>query len=117
MAYNFKDKTGDFNNIIKQLYIRQAFAHLEDQAGYIKAFFHGAGGQGYGPIPAIPPSPWTPASATKNPYPFSVPAAVSLLKSHGWTVTRAAPTCARSQDRARASAAPASRPAPSWRST
>ena len=87
VAFNFKDKTGDFNNIIKQLYIRQAFAHLEDEAGYIKAFFHGAGGQGYGPIPSIPASPWTPASATKNPNPFSVSAAVSLLKSHGWTVT------------------------------
>ena len=86
VTYNFKDKTGNFNNIIKQLYIRQAFAHLEDQAGYIKAFFHGAGGQGYGPIPSIPPSPYTPPSATKNPYPFSVSAAVNLLKSHGWTV-------------------------------
>ena len=46
VTYNFKDTTGDFNNIIKQLYIRQAFAHLEDQKGYIKAFFHGAGGPG-----------------------------------------------------------------------
>ncbi len=44
MAYNFKDTTGDFNNIIKQLYVRQAIAHLEDQNGYIKAFFNGAGG-------------------------------------------------------------------------
>jgi peptide/nickel transport system substrate-binding protein len=87
VTYNFKDTTGNFNDIIKQLYIRQAFAHLEDEAGYIKAFFHGAGGQGYGPIPAIPPSPYTPASATKNPYPFSVSAAVKLLKSHGWTVS------------------------------
>ncbi len=87
VAFNFKDKTGDFNNIIKQLYIRQAFAHLEDEAGYIKAFFYGAGGQGYGPIPQIPPSPWTPPSATHNPFPFSVPDAVKLLKDHGWTVT------------------------------
>jgi len=86
VAFNFKDHTGDFNNIIKQLYIRQAIAHLEDEAGYIKAFFFGAGGQGYGPIPQIPPSPWTPASATKNPYPFSVNAAISILKTHGWTV-------------------------------
>jgi peptide/nickel transport system substrate-binding protein len=86
VTFNFKDHTGDFNNIIKQLYIRQAFAHLEDEAGYIKAFFFGAGGQGYGPIPQIPPSPWTPASATKNPYPFSVNDAISILKSHGWTV-------------------------------
>ena len=42
--YNFADKTGDFNNIINQLYVRQALAHLENQEGYIKAFFHGAGG-------------------------------------------------------------------------
>jgi len=86
VTFNFKDKTGDFNNIIKQLYVRQAIAHLEDEAGYIKAFFHGAGGQGYGPIPAVPPSPWTPKSATKNPYPFSVSAAINLLKSHGWAI-------------------------------
>ena len=86
VTYNFKDKTGDFNNIIAQLYIRQAFAHLEDEQGYIKAFFHGAGGPGYGPIPAIPPSPYTPANATQNPYPYSVTDAVKLLKQHGWTV-------------------------------
>src|SRR6266699_2557915 len=86
VAFNFKDKTGDFNNIIKQLYIRQAFAHLENEAGYIKAFFYGAGGQGYGPIPSIPPSPYTPTNALTDPYPFSVSAAVSLLKAHGWTV-------------------------------
>ncbi|MGH3302147.1 MAG: ABC transporter substrate-binding protein [Streptosporangiaceae bacterium] len=86
VAYNFKDTTGDFNNIVNQLYIRQAFAHLEDEAGYIKAFFYGAGGQAYGPVPAIPPSPYTPANATSDPYPFSVPAAISLLKAHGWTV-------------------------------
>src|SRR5216683_2318330 len=86
VAFNFKDKTGDFNNIVKQLYIRQAFAHLENEAGYIKAFFFGAGSQGYGPIPAIPPNPWTPPSATKNPYPFSVQAAINLLKSHGWAI-------------------------------
>jgi peptide/nickel transport system substrate-binding protein len=84
--YNFADKTGDFNNIINQLYIRQALAHLEDEAGYIKAFFHGAGGLAYGPIPSVPTSPYTPANALKNPYPYSVSAAAGLLKSHGWTV-------------------------------
>lgn len=86
VVYNFKDHTGDFNKIIAQLYIRQAFAHLENEQGYIKDFFHGAGGPGYGPIPAIPPSPYTPANATSNPYPYSVAKAVSILKSHGWTV-------------------------------
>ncbi|HYB88171.1 MAG TPA: ABC transporter substrate-binding protein [Streptosporangiaceae bacterium] len=84
--YNFADKTGDFNNIIRQLYVRQALAHLEDEEGYVKAFFHGAGGLAYGPVPAVPVSPYTPANAIKNPYPFSVSAASSLLKSHGWNV-------------------------------
>jgi peptide/nickel transport system substrate-binding protein len=86
VAYNFKDKTGDFDSIIGQLYIRQAMAHLEDEQGYIDAFFHGAGGQAYGPIPAIPKSPFAPSDATVNPYPFSVSDAVSLLKVHGWKV-------------------------------
>src|SRR6202034_927082 len=62
IAYNFKDTTGDFNNIIDKLYIRQALAHLEDEQGYIKAFFDGAGGQAYGPVPAIPKSPYAPAN-------------------------------------------------------
>jgi peptide/nickel transport system substrate-binding protein len=86
-AYNFKDTTGDFNNIIKQLYIRQAIAHLENEPGYIKAFFNGVGGQAYGPVPTVPKSPYTPANALTNPYPYSVSAASKLLSSHGWKVT------------------------------
>jgi peptide/nickel transport system substrate-binding protein len=85
--YNFKDTTGDFNNIIKQLYVRQAIAHLENEPGYIKAFFNGAGGQAFGPVPSIPKSPFTPTNALTNPYPYSISAAANLLKSHGWTVT------------------------------
>jgi peptide/nickel transport system substrate-binding protein len=84
--YNFADKTGDFNNIIKQLYVRQALAHLQDEDGYVKAFFHGAGGLAYGPVPAVPVSPYSPVNALKNPYPFSITAAANLLKSHGWHV-------------------------------
>lgn len=87
VAYNFADTTGDFNNIIAQLYVRQALAHLEDEQGYIKAFFGGAAGPAYGPIPAVPKSPFTPADAVTDPYPFSVADAISLLNSHGWTVT------------------------------
>ena len=87
MAYNFKDTTGDFNNIIGQLYIRQAIAHLQDESGIIHAFFNGAGGEAYGPVPSIPVSPFTPSNAKTAPYPFSVSAAVALLKGHGWTVT------------------------------
>jgi peptide/nickel transport system substrate-binding protein len=84
--YNFKDTTGDFDNIISQLYIRQALAHLVDQQGWITAFMHGAGAPGYGPIPAYPQSPYLPADAATDPYPFSVSDAVSILKAHGWTV-------------------------------
>jgi peptide/nickel transport system substrate-binding protein len=84
--YNFADKTGDFNNIINKLYVRQALAHLENEAGYIKAFFHGAGGLAYGPVLSVPTSSYAPANALTNPYPYSVSTAASLLKAHGWTV-------------------------------
>jgi peptide/nickel transport system substrate-binding protein len=86
VAYNFKDTTGNFSDIIGQLYIRQALAHLEDQAGYIKAFLGGAGGQAYGPVPSIPATPFTPSDATTNPYPFSLTDATTLLKNNGWNV-------------------------------
>ena len=96
VAYNFDDTTGDFNNIIAQLYIRQALAHLEDEQGYIKAFFGGAADPAYGPIPSVPKSPFTPADAVTDPYPFSVADAISLLNRHGWTVnTSGTDTCAK----------------------
>jgi peptide/nickel transport system substrate-binding protein len=85
-AYNFKDTTGDFNNIVKQLYFRQAMAHLQDQQGWINAYMHGAGDPAYGPIPAYPVSPYLPSDAATNPYPFSISAATTLLKDHGWTI-------------------------------
>jgi peptide/nickel transport system substrate-binding protein len=86
VAYNFKDTTGNFNNIIDKLYVRQAIAHLEDQAGYIKAFFYNAGGQAYGPVPSIPQSPYTPSNAMTNPYPYSLSSAETLLKDNGWSI-------------------------------
>jgi peptide/nickel transport system substrate-binding protein len=85
--YNFKDTTGDFNNIVAQLYFRQAMAHLEDQQGWISAFMYGAGDPAYGPIPAYPQSPFLPSNAATNPYPFDVNTAVSILRSNGWTVS------------------------------
>jgi peptide/nickel transport system substrate-binding protein len=87
-AYNFLDKTGDFNNIIAQLYIRQALAHLQDEPAVISSpgAFDGAAGQAYGPVPAVPPSPFAPSDALTNPYPYSISTASQLLSSHGWTV-------------------------------
>jgi peptide/nickel transport system substrate-binding protein len=96
VSYNFGDTTADFNNIIDKLYIRQALAHLEDEEGYIHAFFNGAGGQAFGPVPVLPKSPYTPASASTNPYPFSAADAASLLKANGWTVVpNGTDTCAK----------------------
>jgi peptide/nickel transport system substrate-binding protein len=88
IPYNFVDKTGDFNNIISQLYIRQALAHLQDEPAVInsKGIFDGAAGQAYGPVPAVPASPFAPSNALSNPYPYSVSAASQLLSSHGWAV-------------------------------
>ena len=96
ISYNFKDTTGDFNNIIDKLYIRQALAHLEDEPGYIKAFFNNAGGQAFGPVPVSPKSPFTPSNATTNPYPFSTADAASILKANGWNVVpNGTDTCAK----------------------
>jgi peptide/nickel transport system substrate-binding protein len=88
IVYNFKDKTGDFENIISQLYIRQALAHLQDEQGVISArgMFDGAAGPAYGPVPAVPKSPFAPANALQNPYPYSISTASSMLSSHGWKV-------------------------------
>jgi peptide/nickel transport system substrate-binding protein len=94
--YNFQDKTGDFNNVVSQLYFRQAMQHLEDQAGQIKAYFDGDGDPAYGPIPAYPVSPFLPSNAKTNPYPFSVTDAMNLLKANGWTVVaNGTDTCAK----------------------
>jgi peptide/nickel transport system substrate-binding protein len=86
--YNFKDTTGHWNDIIGQLYVRQALAHLEDQPALIKSkgVFDGAAAPDYGSVPAIPLSPFTPANAITNPYPFSISTASKLLSSHGWKV-------------------------------
>jgi peptide/nickel transport system substrate-binding protein len=87
-AYNYLDKTGNFGSIAKQLYFRQAMAHLTDQQGIIAAVDHGAGAPAYGPIPAYPKSPYLPSNAATNPYPFSVQTAISLLQKNGWTVNQ-----------------------------
>jgi peptide/nickel transport system substrate-binding protein len=84
--FNFKDKTDHFNSIISQLYVRQALAHLEDQPAYLSGIFKNAGVLAYGPVPSVPPTPYTPPDAVTGAYPYSPSAAVALLKAHGWTV-------------------------------
>jgi peptide/nickel transport system substrate-binding protein len=81
----------NFNNpkvgpILRQLYFRQAFQHLVDQTGWIRAYYDGLGVPTYSPVPASPPNPYADARASVNPYPFSVPAARALLAAHGWKI-------------------------------
>jgi peptide/nickel transport system substrate-binding protein len=93
IAFNFKDHTGHWANIISQLYVRQALAHLINQAGDIHAAYSDAGAQAYGPVPSIPKSPFAPSNASTAPYPFSESAAKSLLTSHGWKLVGGTMTC------------------------
>jgi len=91
----------NFNNpkvgpVFRQLYFRQAFQHLVDQTGWIHAYYGGLGAATYSPVPASPANPYSDANASVNPYPFSVPAARSLLSAHGWKVVPGgASTCSR----------------------
>jgi peptide/nickel transport system substrate-binding protein len=86
VVFNFKDTTGNWDKIIGQLYVRQALAHLSDQAALIKGIYHGAAAPAYGPVPAIPATNYVPANASTNPYPYSISTASKLLSSHGWKV-------------------------------
>ena len=85
--------TNHWNIVVAQLYVRQALAHLVDQAGYIKGVFHGYAAVADGPVPSVPISPFTPANATNPPYPFSVSAAKALLTAHGWKIVNGTQTC------------------------
>jgi peptide/nickel transport system substrate-binding protein len=98
IPYNFKDTTGDFNNIIDKLYIRQALAHLQNESAEIssRGIWDGAAAPAYGPVPSIPKSPLAPSNAAKNPYPFSIKEAKTILTDHGWHVVKdGQTTCAR----------------------
>jgi peptide/nickel transport system substrate-binding protein len=86
MYFNFKDKTGGFDKAISQLYVREAFAHLQDQQAEIKGAFQGYATPAYGPLGVAPKSPYTPKNALTNPFPFSVDTAKKLLTDHGWKV-------------------------------
>jgi peptide/nickel transport system substrate-binding protein len=85
-VFNFKDKTNNWDKLIGQLYIRQALAHLQNEPAIIKGAFNGAAAPAYGPVPAIPQTPYVPSNASTNPYPFDIAAAGKLLSSHGWKV-------------------------------
>ncbi len=84
--YNFKNPVNHWGSVISQLYIRQVFAHLEDQVAYVKGLYKGAGVPDYGSVGVAPVSPFTPNNAKTDPYPYSISTAAKILKAHGWTV-------------------------------
>jgi peptide/nickel transport system substrate-binding protein len=93
MVLNFKDTTGDWNNIIGQLYVRQALEHLVDSPAYISSVFDGYAVASSGTVPPEPASPYTPSNATEDLYPYSVSAATLVLAAHGWKVVGGVQTC------------------------
>jgi len=101
IPFGFDYLEPNFNNpkvgpVFRQLYFRQAFQHLIDQTGWIHAYYGGLGVPTYSPVPAQPPNPYANASASVDPYPFSVPAARALLAAHGWAIVpNGHSTCAR----------------------
>ena len=86
LVWNFADKTNNWDKVIGQLYVRQALAHLSDQAAIIHGAYHDAAAPAYGPVPAVPATAYVPGNAATNPYPYSTAAAKSLLTAHGWHV-------------------------------
>jgi peptide/nickel transport system substrate-binding protein len=86
IAYNFKDTTDHWNDVISQLYVRQAIAHLQNESAEIKGIFDGAAIPAYTTIPSLPKTAYIPQDATTDPYPYSPATAVSILKAHGWKV-------------------------------
>jgi peptide/nickel transport system substrate-binding protein len=89
-VYNFTNpSTGP---LFKQLYIRQAIQHTVDQQTMISSALYGDGVLSYGAVPAYKPAPevngqpLADAAAQQDTYPYSIATAISLLRSHGWSV-------------------------------
>lgn len=95
MYFNFKDKTNNFDNIISQLYVRQALAHLQNQQAVIKGALKNAAVPAYSTIASLPKSQYSKLAITTAIYPYSINAAKQLMTSHGWTVQGGVLTCTR----------------------
>jgi peptide/nickel transport system substrate-binding protein len=96
-AMNFNSSIGDHAAIFKQLYFRQAMAHLMDQQAIIKGPLRGYGEPTVGPVANVPATSWLSAKGRQGePYAYSVADAKSLLASHGWNIVpNGVSTCAK----------------------
>jgi peptide/nickel transport system substrate-binding protein len=83
---NFKDKADDFNNVIAQVYVRQAIDYLIDEPAIIKGVYKNAAVAAYTEVPTAPFSPYAPDTAGQPAFPYSPSKAVAILKAHGWNV-------------------------------
>jgi len=98
-SFSFYFYRVNFNNpafgaVFRQLYVRQALEYLADQTGMAKTIYRGYGYPTTGPAPTEPVSQWVPpVQRGAGPYPFSIPQAVSLLTSHGWSKVGGVMTC------------------------
>jgi len=70
--------------VFKQLYVRQALAHLIDQPAIVRHIMLGYGYPTYGPVPVVPASSFVDKYELSDPYPYSPGTAYSLLSAHGW---------------------------------
>ncbi|HVC13343.1 MAG TPA: ABC transporter substrate-binding protein [Acidimicrobiales bacterium] len=83
--------------ILSQLYVRQALTHLVNFKQIIQKIYHGHASYASSPVP----NPNTKgqnvtAIGKKDPYPYSISAAKSLLTKHGWhVVPNGTSTCTR----------------------
>lgn len=73
-----------YGPLVRQLYIRQALQHLVNEQLYINTSLHGFGVADYGIAPVAPASIYTAPALRNDPYPYSISAAESLLRAHGW---------------------------------
>ncbi|MGA7088046.1 MAG: ABC transporter substrate-binding protein [Candidatus Dormiibacterota bacterium] len=91
-VYGFNSLAINFHNpvvgpIFSQLYVRQALERLIDQPVWIQTALAGYGQPDYGPVVNGAPQVTAPIeSAAKYPYAFSLSAAKTLLRDHGWSV-------------------------------
>lgn len=79
---NYTNKT--WAPLFEQLYIRKALQHLVDEQLYISHTMDGYGLPTYGPVEDYPGSNYVSPALKKDPYPYDLAAAKSLLVDHGW---------------------------------
>ncbi len=95
IPYNFNPVDPQVK-IFDQLYFRQAFQYLVNQASIIQGALHGYGKISTGPVGDTPVTKYLSPQAKKgDPFPYNLAKAESLLTTHGWHInTQGVTDCA-----------------------